>query len=99
MLTDFANFVVMEVEEELEALRLALVDECDDEFDDAGARSIRGEPVLPTYNECTRLPVCIGRVDDVSMVHWHRVVILEAVFNRMFVKSFQWPCTIAMMIR
>ena len=59
---------------------------------------IRGEPVLPTYNECTRLPVCIGRVFDMLMVHWRRIVILEAFFNRMFVKSFQWPCTIGMMI-
>ena len=42
---------------------------------------IRGEPVLPTYNECTRLPVCIGRVGDVSMVHWRKIVILEDVFN------------------
>ena len=60
---------------------------------------IRGGPVLPTYNECTRLPICIGRVGDVSMVHWQRIVILEGVFDSMFVKSFQWPCTIAMKIR
>ena len=59
---------------------------------------IRGEPVLPTYNECTRLPVCIGRVFDMLMVRWRTIVILEAFFNQMFSKSFQWPCTIGMMI-